>query len=424
MSPSHHTFHPYWNWSAVSRVAVIAALTLFSVAGPTAHAGRGQAVGNPTSELLVSDGPTLEQFSATDSETLAESPTAALVPAGFYDRVVSVDGTTLASRITRAGNEIVVQDAFTGAEHARIPAPAGASRLLVSRDGARLVVEQPGDAFDSRAPSWTVFDARSGQLLTRFSADHPSASPAVIDQSGSFLYQLALPARQTGLQPVELFRYDLLTGAPSGRVVLEDVLAGSWQTDKALFGEPLGAVYAPGLAVSPGGGQLAIAHAESATVTMIAADSLAIERSAPIEQAQNTVNWLFAEQTAFAKQPPQGVSRSALFSPEGDRVFVWGRQTEVNEDGRLSRYDHFGLAAMDVQTGTLLGEALQGHWIQQVVPSLDGQNLYVIGLEDPCALSETDTSPYLLRRLNASNLTTLTQREMVGFHSLLVRGHP
>lgn len=415
-----------WGSRHSPRLALVSGLVLLftlGVGGRTVAARLSQEPpSRPSGDLLVSDGPTRARFSALDPETLVDVPTASLVPAGPYSRALSADGSTLASLIG-VSNVIVIQDARTGAQQAQFAAPTGLGPLLVNRDGTRLVLESPGSTDDAKAPRWTVLDGRTGQILSQVRADRPSIVPGVLDPAGAYLYQLAVPGGQAGLQPVELIRYDLYTGTPAGRLVLPDILAGSWPTNKMMQGEQLRSLFAPGIAVSPDGQQLAIAHAESAQATFIAAEPLAVERTTLIEPPANPVGWLVPEvRTAWAKQPPEGTVRWATYSADAQHVYVWGRQTQVDAQGQVS-YDNFGVDAMSPNGGGVAAESLRNTWVDQLVPSPDGRSVYVLGLADPSATSETDTSPYLLRRLDASSLATLSQRELSGYHSLFVRVH-
>lgn len=419
--------HAQWGSHHSPWLALVLGLVLLLTLGvggrPVAARLSQELRSRPSEDLLVSDGPTRVRFSALDPETLVDVPTASLVPAGPYSRALSADGATLASLMLGVNNVIVIQDAQTNAQRAQFAAPTGLGPLLVNRDGTRLVLESPGSTDDAKAPRWTVLDGRTGQIVSQVGADRPSAAPSVLDPAGAYLYQLALQGGQAGLQPVELIRYDLSTGMPAGRLVLPDILAGSWPTDKMIQGEQLRSLFAPGMAVSPDGQQLAIAHAESAQVTFIAAEPLAVERTTSIEPPANPVGWLVPEvRTAWAKQPPEGTIRWATFSADAQHVYVWGRQTQVDAQGQLS-YDNFGVNAMSPDGGGVVAESLRDTWVDQLVPAPDGRSVYVIGLADPSATSENDISPYLLRRLDASTLATLSQRELSGYHTLLVRVH-
>jgi DNA-binding beta-propeller fold protein YncE len=125
----------------------------------------------------------------------------------------------------------------------------------------------------------------------------------------------------------------------------------------------------PGVTLSPGGKRLAIVHADEERLTMVDLTARAV-RTTPIRVPSAWIDQLLAltAAVAHAKGPMDSFARTAVFSPDGSRLYVSG-------------YD-FTMTA-NAAGGWDVAEAMQPLW---VIDPASGR-----------VLAETDASNYSLR---------------------------
>jgi dipeptidyl aminopeptidase/acylaminoacyl peptidase len=213
---------------------------------------------------------------------------------------------------------------------------------------------------------------------------------------------------------MRLIAYDLESGEKAGEVELPEVLIGSRQTDQTVNDQPVWAFLEPAVELSPDGRQLAVVHADAAKVTLLEAQTLTVERTLALKHSTGLLDH-FAPAVAHAKGPSEGTIRQAVFSPDGQYLYIFSQEFWVNqEDAPTER----GLWLVDLTQGNIVAEALPEYQIQWVRPAPDG-SVYVFGTTDErmAPYEIRSTSPSILGRLDALTLEPLAQREFTGYQS-------
>lgn len=372
-----------------------------------------------------------------DAEMLADRSGSPVIDPGSALWTLSADGSTAVSIAyppARSGQNpppdrvtIVVRDGVAGPERARFHPPAPVVVPLLSRDGTRLAVARNGGMPGASGPqptAWYVLDTADGRLLaTATATDYVDPGRSWLAPDGRHLYSLAVPnaaaggINNTGPRPVTIVAYDLATGAESGRLALPDVLAGSWQTDRAVGDEPVIAQLTPGAALSPDGRALALVHADADRVTLVDTERLVVARTFSLARGPSLLERLGLAPRGAAAKAVETRTRQAVFGPDGQRLYIFGGESTVNDRGEtVSR--GLGLRVVDVQRGTPLAEALPGATISQVLPAPDGRSVYVAGVKPGESGLRQDTA-YLVRRLDAATLAPRAEREFAGYRSLV-----
>jgi hypothetical protein len=359
-------------------------------------------------------------YEALDPLTLADLPGAPPLDFGiaYPDWAISADGSTVVLVLEQ--RTIVVRDGLAGAERLRFDAPAAVTWARLSRDGSRLVLSIPrfGSPSGITPEEWYVFDTRDGRLIAAVAGNEPGIVPGgfpsgLIDPAAARLYRFEAGGDGSGPWPLEIVAHDLTTGDETGRLTLPEVRAGARYT-RSIDQVPVGDVLTPAVAVSPDGARLAVVSAESETLTLVDAATLTVERAVAIAEpdglGRRVLTWLgLALRTASAKYM-DGRVLWATFSPDGRHLYVYGFEGEVGDGADEATERGLGLTAVEVASGEIVGTALEGQVIGDVLPAPDGQSLYVNGPTVPWTMAPGEPS-YRLSRLAAPNLETLAERE-------------
>lgn len=444
-----------WGTNPLANVATGALLVLTLAVGYAA--ARGVAPG-PVGEaalayeLYVSEDRNGRRFIQLDPMTLVRRDgTPPLEDGEAWWGVTSGDGSTLVSILEPEGGAspwapveevtIVVRDGRTGVERTRFhPAMLPAISPRLSHDGTRLVVQTipmasgPPDAAETPVdvpPTWHVYDTADGRLLATVPHEQWRESYA-IDRAGRHVYQLQVsvvsrdPAELTGPRPAQLIVTELASDGQTKQLTLPDVMSGYWATDRILRGSPATGFFAPALARSPDGPRLAIVHADEDVVTIVDAERLTVERTIRLARSEALRDRLFAllplvPREARAKQAAIGTELRAVFGPDGRHLYVTGTDTVINAVGRLELRSR-GLRVVDLGRGEIVAELSPDLWGRNYAPdplvAPDGQSIYV---EIPKYPERRNTSAYLLRRLDATTLETLAEREVWNWTSILLK---
>lgn len=304
---------------------------------------------------------------------------------------------------------------------------------LISGDGTRLVV--PGVAkppssspnscwggtcvkpvwpFERRGPMpgqdprerlrWYVVDTADGRLVAAPPVTAVAAAGPWLDPTGRRLYILSSSADPPGsdVGAATLVGYDLASGGEVGRVVLPEITlglhrAGSRWTDDL-----------PGVALSPDGHRLAVVHPDLSAVTLIDAERLEVERVVAVHRrvglAGRVLGWLGLAPSAAAAKGTPGTTVSAVFGPDGRRLYVSGFAFTDFEQGQT-----LGLRAIDVASGEIVAEAEALATDAEplaVRPAPDGRSVYAERI--------TDGGAFALLRLDAATLDLAAQRLFPG----------
>ena len=379
------------------------------------------------SDSFAETGRGLRRLTPLEPSTLADLPEGVL-DLGDTDAswTLSTDGSTLAEvgyeagRPDAAAATVVIRDVVDGAERARfavsLPGNAGTPRL--SHDGRRLVLAATD--WTGLEQSWYVFDNAGRPLGTSTGMGVAAAwcggHDGCLDPAARRLYRLILSdATAARPQPTALVAHDLDAGRTIGRLELPYVLAQS--STRWIEQVPVHDVLQPGVALSPDGRRLAIAHADRAAVTLVDAERLVVERTIALREPANLLDRLagllpFAPVAAAAKAQ-NGTSLHAVFAPDGRRLYLFGSTAEVGADifdAEAYEATGLGLRVVDLATRQVT-EALREAWIDAVLPTPDGHRLYVASLSDAGASC--------LWRLDARSLAVQAERRFEDYRAFV-----
>jgi hypothetical protein len=401
--------------SVVSVVAVFAMLsTSFSVA-TSVQAGTTD---GPAFALFVA--PDSAPYQRLDPATLADLTDAPPLDFGwaYPDWAISADGSTVVLVVEQ--RTIIVYDGLVGVERTRFEAPVAVSWARLGANGQRLVLSVPraGSPSGITPEQWYVFDTRDGRLISTVETESagivPGGFPAgLIDSTAERLYRFEAGDDGPGPWSLRIVSHDLATGAEIGRLTLPDVLAGE-RYDRAIDQVPVADVLTPAVALSPNGARLAVVDAETDELTTVDTASLTVEQTVPLSRRDGVVRraltWLGILPQDVSAKYMDGRFLKAVFSPDGQRLYLHGLEGEVGDQPDESSERGLGLTAVDVATGEIVATALDGQVLETVVPAPDGRSVYVNGPTVPW--SEANGEPgYRLTRLDASSLDTLADRE-------------
>lgn len=360
-----------------------------------------------------------------DPQTLADQPDGRPLEPGIF----SADGSTWIEVTYPPGRDvndpdlnpdkvwIVSHDLPTGTEQHRFHPPVSGLIVALSQDGTRLALEPYPPAYYPPIAEWYVLDTATGQTLAHLKDADTSCF------RGTGVFDLAIQQRvycvvdpeiteATGPEPMRLVAYNLESGDKAAEIELPEVLIGGRQSEQLVNDQPVWTFLEPAVVLSPDGRQLAVVHAAAAKVTLIEAESLTVEHTFALNRRTSLLDW-FAPAVAQAKGPSEGVIRQAVFSPEGQYLYIFSQELWVRlEDASAER----GLWLVDLRQGDIVAEALPEFQIQWVQPAPDG-SVYVFGTsdEDLVHYEIRPTSPSRLWRLDALTLETLAQREFTGY---------
>ena len=356
-----------------------------------------------------------------DPETLADVPNAPSLNFGALYRnwVLSADG-SVSARLDQSSGVIEIHSGVIGPVRLRIHPSTTLFAQALSRDGARLLTQVPMSCGPSgcTAPVWNVYDTGDGRLVSTVTGDNQGyGGDAFLDPAGRRLYRptFARGDRAEGPWPLQLVAYDLTaaTGREIGHLTLPTVPAGIWY-DRVVDQVPVEETLMPAIALSPDGRTIAVVHADTDSLTLIDANALRVERTAPLtrpaSRARRVLGWLgLAPQAAEAKFM-DGRSLSAVFAADGSLLYVYGAEGTVNPDTATVREQGLGLRAIDPASGAIVGEALSDQEFDTVIPAPDGRAVYTNGPTIPWAVV-TGEPPDRLVRLAPRSLAVLATRD-------------
>jgi len=204
------------------------------------------------------------------------------------------------------------------------------------------------------------------------------------------------------------YAWEPRSGRELGRLPLDGMLTGFWQTDRIVDGRPVGASLDPGIALSPDGRRIAVLSAQEDLLTLIDATDLRVLWTRPLAKQGSGLDWLgLGARSAAAKGETEGASRSLVFSADGRRLYASGSSTRLDDRGE-PMIEPFGLraiAADDHGGGRVVAAGFTHDIVNWLRVSPDGAALYV------CVSPGGGAQPsFIMRRLDPVALTTLAER--------------
>lgn len=293
--------------------------------------------------------------------------------------------------------------------------------LQLSDDGARLVLYRLSAG---QRPPFTLLtvDVASGATLNTVTLSTtgdgwPRLTPDlttayVLDTHTTGTY----PNATSGTPTLELVA--LATGAQR-TVPLPMLRAGTFPQERKIGGDPVPLGFSPGLAVSPDGARLFIAHAERDAITVVNLYTAFVERTetiAPRQTAAARLVGLLLPERVAAKFS-DSTSKRAILSPDGATLVVTGTVTRTGDDGRTFDQTDLGVQFVALRTFTETARPLQRQYQgypsdMKVQWSADGRRLYIGSITDDDRSGGNPTA-YLLRVMDARTQQIIASRATV-----------
>jgi DNA-binding beta-propeller fold protein YncE len=241
---------------------------------------------------------------------------------------------------------------------AALPGDGWVSPLLFSPDGTRLALAYHNEA----ASLLMLFDAVTGIQQGQQSIPFRPTLMTFTDD-GSLVVAGAAEGEKRGVTEPGPFTVQLLDGATLAEQwtqTLPEIMSGSWCTAEC-DGSPeqwRTESWQPAVVASPDGRYLYIVHANEDKLTTVDLDGRAVS-TVPIQAAQSWLERLFAltAGTAAAKMLGDGASKSAVLSPDGQRLYVVGNSWYIDADDEgqpVQQGEFLGLQAVNTADGQLL----------------------------------------------------------------------
>lgn len=206
-----------------------------------------------------------------------------------------------------------------------------------------------------------------------------------------------------------------------GQLTLPMVRAGAWWSERTINGHRIPAQLIPGAALSSDGRRLALAHADGNGVTVVDLERLAVEQSVTADRIPTLLERLgLGTRPAHAKGM-DGIVRRARFAADERTLYVWGSETRMEENGRMTERAE-PLRVIDLERGVLVAELRTEPPVQEILASPDARSLYLGGHRTPDIPTPAAQPTYVLRRLDPMSLAILAEREFTGVRRILFGG--
>ena len=283
-----------------------------------------------------------------------------------------------------------------------------ASPMAFSPDGRRLAVAVRGDAGEN---TLLLIDTATATTTAQGSLPFTPSRLGFGPDGATLLVYGQPEGDQAGMSPPpppRVLLLDAATLATTWQTPLDEVVSGHWCVEQCDgdFGVRKMISVVPGVALSPGGEMLSIVHADAERLTTVDLAARAV-RTAPIRAPVAWIDRLLTltAGVAHAKGPMDSFARTAVFSPDGSRLYVSG-------------YD-FTMTANDAG-GWDVAEAMQPLWVidpvrGRVLAETDAPNHSLRVTPDGARLLLVDVSTDvgIVAMLDAATLATEARVEGV-----------
>jgi len=368
--------------------------------------------------LFVTDGQSFQgswHLIRLDAGTLRDGEIAG---EGHGYAIASADGSTLVEVDYQPNDTASVRvfDARNGTVRASFQ-PVFADGPVLTPDGSQLLVN------DNTGHSYRVFDTRTGRVTGGLESDMGPCCGLFdewLDPTGSFLYGMLTPGSGYGaMGPVTpvLVRYDLRARRENGRVTLNGVQAGLWQTERMIGTEHVMTSLVPGVALSPDGSQLSVLYADGNRLMSIDTVTMKILASRRVAPPPPTTSWFSLLPMDAEAKYDEGIQWSTAYSPDGRRLVAAAWQTTIDQAGKFSTHG-LGIRTIDVQKASVIAQAPSVD-AGQLRFAPDGSALYAtILLTD--GVEFANQAHMVLLRLDTSTLAMADRREFTSPRDILL----
>jgi hypothetical protein len=403
------------------RMAVIAVVVLLIAAA----AGRELAVlrtpASPASSMraLYLGDPYGIGWLEIDPLTLADRGTRALLDLKLSPNeavVTSADGSTIVvSHYAGLLADHAVYDARTGAlrNHFTDQEPMIVDGITAN---GQEIIGRAGSANHSLTDVKLIVSTINGQIVRRVSAvDGCCVDAIAYGPSLQSIYYVMGPSNSPtdspGRQQLTLVVQSTTTGTTSA-VPLPGIEAGRILS----FGSPTVAsvptLFFAATVLSPDGTKFAALSLDGATLVVVDTATLQVTQKTLVRQT----SWrdLFAPLVAYGKESADNDSWNAVFSADGRTLFAYHTQSQDQSLGGAVYLQTLALERIDIERGAITAVAPNTRpftdFISDLVPSSDGQSVYVIQSGRLGVIDRTE-SPFL-RRLDARSLAVQSERPL------------
>jgi hypothetical protein len=397
--------------AVVLLIALVAGRELASLRTPatTSSAARALYLGNP---YQAAGWVQIDPLTLTDLRT---RPLLAHTLGSDESVISSADGSTIVvSHYGQLVTDHSVYDARTGTPRTAFTVQEPMIVDGISADGTELI-GRVGSANHSLTDVKLIVSTADGHIVRRI----PAVDGCCVDQIAydpalaSIFYVLDprnSPPYPAGLQQVTLLVQSTADGT-TRTLPLPGIQAGRVLS----FGSPTVAsvptLFFPATALSPDGRRFAALSLDGTTLVLVDTATLQVTQKTLVR----STSWrdLFAPLVAYGKESADSSSWSAVFSPDGRTLYAYQNQTTHSDPaGSPDGIQTTVLDRIDVERGAITAVAPRVRpftdFISALVPSFDGQSLYVIQ-SDRVGLGDRTPSVFL-RRLDARSLAVLAER--------------
>lgn len=233
---------------------------------------------------------------------------------------------------------------------------------------------------------FVLLDTQTGRVIRQLTvAAHPW-DPILVGPNLGRLYTMTASDHINGCGPDWAYSpviaaYDLRSGKLVRSVRLKGVLAGNWNTNRTLNGEPIGENWQPGFTLSPDGSQLAVLDGHTDTLTLLDARTLRITGREPLSRPRSALQTVaallgLAPNGAEAKGEIDGAMVQLQYTADGHSLIATGARLRPDKRHLYSSSESLGIRLIDVQNGHIRawlrdGKRLNGIWLAP-----DGSALY------------------------------------------------
>ncbi len=353
-----------------------------------------------------------------DPRTLADRNTRPLLDrklGGNESVVTSADGSTIVvSHYGQLLADHTVYDARTGAVRSQFTEVEPMNVDGISADGAQII-GRAGSANHSMTDAKLIVSTVDGHIVRHIPAVDGFSEYAVLyDPSFTSIYYVNGPSFFTnapaGIGPLSLVVQSTSTGATK-TVPLPGIQSGRVVGGAAPTSLAPATLFFAATVLSPDGTQFAALSLDGTRLVVVDTATLAVTEKTLVRQT--SLFDLNGPNVAYGKEAADNDSWSAAFSPDARTLYAFRTQS-TDQGGSAVYLQTLTLERIDIARGAITAVAPATRpftdYISALVPSSDGQSIYIIQRGRLGILDRVE-APYL-RRLDARTLAVLAERPL------------
>lgn len=415
-APPPRPLRPPRSVGARSVIAVVAVVLFATVAGRELAMLRTPASPSSTARALYFGDPYGSGWLQIDPLTLADRGMKPLLDKKLSSNesvVTSADGSTIV--VSHYGALLAdhsVYDARTGALRWQFTDQEPMIVDGISANGQEII-GRAGSANHSLTDAKLIVSTVNGHIVRSVPAVEGCCVHAIAyDPSLASIYYTMGPSLAPdapGRGPVSLLVQSTATGTVR-TLSLPGIDAGRILSFGSPTVAPVPTLYFAATVLSPDGAKFAALSLDGASLVVVDTATLQVTQKTLIRQT----SWrdLFAPLVAYGKESADNDSWSAAFSADGKTLFAYHTQSVQSGAPATVTLQTLVLERIDIERGAITAVAPNARpftdYISDLVPSSDGQSVYVIQ-SGRLGIADRTDSPYL-RRLDARSLAIQAER--------------